>query len=281
MSLITPISGNRADSENKSYILGTGETAAMRLRLLHEVYGKSTESLLTTLGLQQGMRIADIGCGIGVVSRWMAENVGTQGSVVGVDISTAQLAIAQQDASLLGLTQLSFQQADVYDTGLPRGSFDMVYCRFLLCHLTQPEKALQEMYALLKPGGILLCDDLHLSSLHTDPPSAAYERMTKLMVGGGSHKGVDYNLGVKLHRLFRQVGFKNLQMQSDQPGYTVGECKRFWEYTFYEASADAIQAGIFTVEDVEKLKAELEAVAKDETIMVTQARKVQVWAKKI
>jgi SAM-dependent methyltransferase len=265
---------------SSQYVLVTGEAGAARLRLLHVVYGSSTEALLTDLGLVPGMSAADIGCGTGTVSRWLAGRVGGAGLVVGVDVSTAQLEVARRDAERQGLIQLQFQHADAYDTRLPRESFDFVYCRFLLCHLAQPERALAEMRALLKPNGALVCDDVDVASIFADPPSSAVERMRDLMLAVGAARGVDFRLGIRLHRLFRSTGLANPQVRFDQPVYAAGEEKRIWEYTFVEAAPAMIQAGLVRPAELEKLTQELVAVARDETIMVAQARKVQVWARK-
>jgi ubiquinone/menaquinone biosynthesis C-methylase UbiE len=270
-----------APSDGSSeYVLVTGEAGAARLRLLHDVYGGSTEALLAQLGLAPGMCAADIGCGIGTAARWMAERVGRQGAVVGVDVSTAQLEVARREGRRLNLPQLSFHHADAYDIRLPRESLDLVYCRFVLCHLAQPQRALRQMRALLKANGLLVCDDVDVASILADPPSSAVDRMRELMLAVGRSRGVDYCLGLRLHRLYREVGFADPQVRIDQPVYTTGEAKRFWEYTVLEAAPAMIEAGLTTPDELKRLSRELAAVARDETIMVAQARKVQVWARK-
>ena len=262
------------------YVLTTGEAGAARLRLLHEVYGASTEALLAEVGLGPGMRAVDIGCGIGTVARWMAGRVGPQGAAFGVDVSEAQLDVARREAQRQGYSHLQFVHADAYRTGLPRASFDVVYCRFLLCHLTEPERALREMIALLKPGGALVCDDVDVASIFADPPSDTVDRMRDLMRAVGVARGVDYCLGIRLHRLFRQLGLRHPQVRFDQPVYATGEGKRFWEYTVLEAGRAIIEARLATAVELEHLARELAAVAQDDGIIVAQARKVQVWARK-
>ena len=146
-------------AEVDRYVLGTGEAGADRLRILHRAYGPGTRRFLGLAGLKPGMRVADIGCGVGQVTVDLAELVGVKGHVVGVDVSRAQLAEAHRLAHQLQLANVSWVEASALSTRLPSGSFDLVYCRYLLLHLVEPEAALGEMHRLLRPGGILVCED--------------------------------------------------------------------------------------------------------------------------
>jgi 2-polyprenyl-3-methyl-5-hydroxy-6-metoxy-1,4-benzoquinol methylase len=72
------------------YILATGEAAASRLEMLEDIFGPHSRQLLGKAGLCKGLRVADIGCGTGLVSLWIATQVGAEGRVVGVDMSCEQ-----------------------------------------------------------------------------------------------------------------------------------------------------------------------------------------------
>jgi len=168
----------------------------------------------------------------------------------------------------------------VYQTPFPRASFDVVYCRFLLCHVGDPERGVREMHALLKPGGVLLCEDVDVGSVFCDPPSPGYARMRDLMIALGASRGVDYCLGPRLHRILRRVGFPDPQVRFDQPVFSRGTVKRFWELTFLEAVPAMVQAGLTDEREVRELAKVMSDVAMDETALVAQARKVQVWARK-
>src|SRR5258705_11960013 len=156
---------NRGD-----YVLATGESAGYRLRLLKSIYGTGAHELVKRAGIKLGMRVADIGCGVGMVTQLLGEMVGPDGEVVGIDFSGAQIAQAR---NLLpaNVSNVSFVKASATSTNLPGESFDLVYCRFLLIHLTEPDMALREMYRLLKPNGILVCEDGDLTSAGARAPS--------------------------------------------------------------------------------------------------------------
>jgi 2-polyprenyl-3-methyl-5-hydroxy-6-metoxy-1,4-benzoquinol methylase len=104
--------------------------------MLGEIFGPHSRELLARAGLTQGMRVADIGCGTGLVSLWIAAQLGAEGSATGVDMSGEQLRMAEKNAVAAALTNISFHQASAYDTNLPRTKFDLAYSRFLMCHLT-------------------------------------------------------------------------------------------------------------------------------------------------
>lgn len=134
------------------YYLHTGAAAAPRLGLLHAIFGPETEPSLRRAGIRPGMRVADIGCGVGHVTRFLADCVGASGSVSAVDGSEAQLDISRQPTSGTA-GRVDFVRASAYETSLPRGAYDIVCCRFLLCHLQRPLDAIDEMRALVRPGG--------------------------------------------------------------------------------------------------------------------------------
>src|SRR6185436_3070252 len=98
----------------EDYILATGDKEVERLRLLQAVYGPGTETSFGRVGLKAGMRVLEVGCGSGNMACWIGEQVGSTGSVVGIDNSAGQIAIAAQQAKSRGLANVEFKVADAY-----------------------------------------------------------------------------------------------------------------------------------------------------------------------
>jgi SAM-dependent methyltransferase len=263
---------------NGSYVLATGEAAAYRLRLLHGLYGPGTRQLLLAAGLRRGMHVADLGCGVGMVTALLAELVGPEGHVVGIDASGDQLAEARRRLDAAG-SCATLVQASAADTGLSPGSLDLVYCRFLLLHLTEPERALDEMLTLLKPGGLLVCEDGDLTSAGSQPPSAL-GAFADLFGRLGPHRGVDYTLGRRLFHLVLAAGFPAPEIQFNQPVLARGENKRLLELSVAEAGPAFVQAGLLTAEELERTVAEMRRLTADETVVAWMPRMAQVWARK-
>jgi ubiquinone/menaquinone biosynthesis C-methylase UbiE len=102
---------------------------------------------------QEGERILDVGCGGGATSRYMAEQVGSQGRVVGVDISAKILAVAKERSG--HLANLQFQVGDAQTIDLGEDVFDLVYSRFGVMFFQDIITAFTNLHRGLKPTGRL------------------------------------------------------------------------------------------------------------------------------
>jgi SAM-dependent methyltransferase len=260
------------------YVLATGDAAANRLRILHNIYGPGARELLLRAGIQRGMSVVDLGCGTGMVTQLLAELVGPTGEVIGVDYSAAQV---EQARELLpaDFTNVRFIEASATNTGLPREAFDLVYCRFLLIHLTQPEAALREMHELLKPEGIIACEDGDLTSAGSEPPSKLQE-FSNLFGALGPKWGVDYTLGRRLFHMVLRANFSQAEITMNQPVFSQGESKRLLELSVAEAGPSFVQAGLLTNEELTEMLAEMRRLNEDQTVLALMPRMSQVWAKK-
>jgi SAM-dependent methyltransferase len=261
------------------YSLATGRAAAGRLACLHRIYGPGTRELLALAGLRPGMRVADLGCGVGTVTELLAEIVGPEGHVVGVDLSAEQLDEARRRVESAGLTNTAFVRASASQTGLPRGSFDLVYCRFLLLHMPDPEDALREMRGLLKDGGVLVCEDGDLTSAGSEPASAL-DAFADLFARLGPTRGLDYTLGRRLYHLVGEAGFASASVRFNQPVVTRGDDKRLLEWSVAEAAGAFVDASLISADELERTIAEMERLVEDESVLAIMPRMSQVWAAK-
>jgi len=260
------------------YVLATGDAAANRLRILHNIYGPGARELLLRAGIQRGMSVVDLGCGVGMTTQLLAELVGPTGEVIGVDYSAAQV---EQARALLpaGLSNVRFVEASATDTGLPREAFDVVYCRFLLIHLQDPESALREMHGLLKPEGIMAIEDGDLTSASSEPRSRL-EEFSNLFGALGPQWGVDYTLGRRLFHLVLNAKFSQVGITFNQPVFSKGENKRLLELSVAEAGPSFVSAGLVSHKQLKETVAEMRRLGDDETVLAVMPRMSQVWARK-
>ena len=104
--------------------------------------------------LESGMRFLDCGCGPGTLTLGFARYV-APGETIGIDRETSQSVRAQRKAEQEGITNLRFEEGDVYGLAFEDESFDVVFASAVLGSLTDAAGVVREMTRVLKPGGII------------------------------------------------------------------------------------------------------------------------------
>jgi ubiquinone/menaquinone biosynthesis C-methylase UbiE len=112
-----------------------------------------TQHCVELLGLSTGERVIDIACGNGVGTFLAAKAVGESGSVVGVDYSHEMIKRADSNAKESAITNVKFERHRMEELNLPGETFDAALCVFGLMYGLPIEKAIREMYRVLRPGG--------------------------------------------------------------------------------------------------------------------------------
>jgi SAM-dependent methyltransferase len=261
------------------YSLATGEAAVRRLTALHRIYSPTGRRILLRAGLKPGMAVADFGCGVGATTRTLAEMVGSSGKVTGIDVSAAQLEQGRILCEKEGIANATFVEASATATGLPRNSFDLAYCRFLLLHLTDPEAGLREMLAVLKPGGVLVVEDGDLTSAGSQPVSAL-NWFADLFGRLGPTRSVDYTLANRLFHMVKAAGFPEPDIYIHQPAVARGEERYLLKWSVEEASSAFVGAGLVSGEEMKAILADMERDTNDPEILALMPRMSLVWGRK-
>jgi ubiquinone/menaquinone biosynthesis C-methylase UbiE len=237
-----------------NYVLPTGVKDASRLDLIHLVYSAVSYRGVQAAGIGPGMRVADIGCGTGTMTRWLAAQVGDLGVVSGIDIAPAQIDVAQSVTMSEGAAPIAYKVGSAYHPELEHGSYDLVFCRLVLCHLTDPYKAVSAMAQLLKPGGRLILVDMDLRSVFAMPSSPFYEHWHAVVVPQHEKNiGVDYSIGTRLAELMTQSSLLISALFIDQPAFQKGAEKHLWDITRRTAAPYLVAAETVTQVEVERL----------------------------
>jgi SAM-dependent methyltransferase len=261
------------------YPLATGADAVGRLNVLHRIYSPAGREVLLEAGLTAGMKVADFGCGPGTMTRMLASLVGPSGSVTGIDLHPAQLEQARQLCATDGLANTTFVAADASQTWLSRNQFDLVYCRFLLLHLMDPRACLQEMWRVLKPGGILVAEDGDLASACSVPPTAL-DAFADLFSRLGPIRGVDYSLANRLWHLVADAGFSITNLKIHQPAERAGLSGLLLKWSVEEAGSAFVEAGLITLDQLQRTITEMESAVNDPDVLALAPRMSLVSARK-
>ena len=206
-----------------AYALRGGKHGARRLDLLAQVMGRSTEALLDAAGVGPGMTAVDVGCGAGHVSRALAERVGPDGHVVGLDFDPVKLDTARRQARRAGLENVEYRVLDV-TTWIEPDSYDVVYGRFIVSHLAERETLVARMVAALRLHGVLVVEDIDFSGAFCQPTNPAYDRYCELYTRVVARKGGDANVGMELYRMCLDAGLSDGPRQPGpaDPGRPLG-----------------------------------------------------------
>ena len=122
------------------------------------------------LAAQPGERILDVGCGPGFYVRELLDEVGTSGSIVGVDASPDMLALARRRCD--GHDNVTFRQGNATALPVDDGDCDVVLCVQVMEYVPDPPAALAEFYRALRPGGRALVWDVDWATVwwHSEDP---------------------------------------------------------------------------------------------------------------
>lgn len=191
-----------------------GETAQLRA----ELSGKLTTVLdsrslaysqrrLAAL-LAKGMTVLDVGCGTGAITRGIAEAVGPNGRVVGIDNNPRLIERARQ--AHRGIPGLSFEQGDIYTLSY-ENAFDVVTSARVFIWLSDPLKALKGMIAAAAIGGRIVVTDYNHEKIVWEPqPPASMLSFYSAYLKWRSDAGMDNEVADHLPDMFQKCGLQEI-----------------------------------------------------------------------
>lgn len=208
--------------------------------------------------LEPHMNVLDCGCGPGGITLGLAALV-PQGQAVGVDIQAEQLELGRQRARERGLDNVQFKQASAYELPFEDNSFDAVLAHAILYHLGEPKKALEEIFRVLKPGGVLGIRDADVDGDVYHPQNPLLEQFWKLSEKVMSHNGGDLRFGRRHRQILREAGFVEIVGTSSCDSYGTPESTLSFSKYFGEAYLNQhreliLKQGWATAADLEAMR---------------------------
>ncbi|MBC2693581.1 MULTISPECIES: methyltransferase domain-containing protein [Pseudomonas] len=171
---------------------------------------------LVAPALLEGCRVLDLGSGSGRDCYVLAQVVGENGAVVGVDMTTEQLAVAKEyldyHTEQFGFSNVRFLEGYIEDLGalgLADAEFDVIVSNCVINLSPDKDSVLSEAYRLLKPGG-----ELYFSDIYADRRLPESLRQDEVLYGeclGGAMYWNDFE------NLARRYGFNDPRLVEDRP----------------------------------------------------------------
>lgn len=237
--------------------------------------------LLEFVPLQKGQNILDIATGTGLVAISAAQKVGSEGHVIGIDMSPGMLQQARLKVEAASLQNIELIEADANYINFSDNRFDAIFCCEAIFFLTDIPASLHSWYRFLKPEGFVA---------FTCPSETAYMapvyRSICARVLGISVPQIHEPLGTpaRCHNLLQQAGFRDIEIKIEPSGRyrQLRDDGASWKWINLNFKGNALVSNLsqsqldqFQVE----YKAELEKLATDQgvwedtTIFFVRARK--------
>lgn len=198
------------------YTLRLGGTELNRYRFMAANARAAEVDAWQAAGIDKGARIVDIGCGPGLPLLELAEAVGPEGRVVGVDQSEEARETAAALIAEAGIAHAEVRAGDAAATGLPEGEWDVVHLRHVLLH-NGPRIAeiLAHCFALARPGGHVYLNETDPTAMRFQvdlpPPAADLDRRYWQML---ADRGNDLSVGPHLGAYVTAAGFEVVHRQA-------------------------------------------------------------------
>jgi ubiquinone/menaquinone biosynthesis C-methylase UbiE len=196
-----------AQTRDGEYVMGHSPVEYERLEVQARVMEPLTDSMFRHAGITPGMRVLDIGCGVGDVSFLTRHFVGENGEVIGVDSDPGCVEVAKRRAAQQGLRNVRFEVVDFRQFASER-PFDAVVGRLILMYQGDRVAAIQHCLSLLRAEGLLALQDVLLesSATHSFPEIPLFHLYTHWCAEALRRGGAHVRNGVDLPRLFEQAG---------------------------------------------------------------------------
>lgn len=221
-----------------------------RLGLLESSRDPGTIARLKELGVGAGWRCLEVGAGRGSITRWLAEQVGSTGAVVALDIDTRFLDDMPGNVEVRAL--------DIREQGAEPGAYDLVHCRALLMHLPDPATVLARLAMALRSGGVLLAEEGDYGLYHYGghPDADALNEMSQKTFGAIGKAGIsNLYFGRTLPAMMAACGLELLGTEVDTRVSRPGEPHyEFTRATALASLAPLVDAGVMQEANAKRLE---------------------------
>lgn len=205
-------------TRDAEYTMGRTQSETDRLIKQSQLYDNVTRRFFLRSGITNGMKVLDVGSGAGDVAITLADFVGEEGSVIGVDVNPDILETAKTRADVEGYKNIEFIAGDIRTLALP-DDFDAVAGRLVLMYMADPAEALRYLITLVKPGGIVAFQEAEFSPYNSaiHPSTPLINNLVKWGQTVFKESGAHTEMGMDLYKAFVDAGLPEPILNFEAP----------------------------------------------------------------
>lgn len=196
-----------------------GAEAPERERLIRQAreLDRISERTLRDAGLRPGMRVLELGTGMGDVALLLARIVGPRGAVVGIERDPEMIAAARERLRQAELDTIRLIEADVATLELDEPGFDAAVGRLILMHCPDPVAVVRAAARHVHPGGVVCFQEYEMSLIAGHPPAPLWNATADLIRETFSRLGANPHMGFELLETFRGAGLPVPTLRLEAP----------------------------------------------------------------
>ena len=210
--------------------------------------------------LKPGLSVLDIGCGPGTITADLAARV-APGPVAAVDQSADVLGVARTEVQRRGLSNVSFETADVHRLDFSDGAFDVVHAHQVLQHVADPVAALGEMKRVCAPGGVVAARDADYAGFIWFPQLPALDLWRELYQRAARANRGEPDAGRRLLSWAQRAGFADVTPTASVWCYATPATRQWWGGMWADrilhsrVARDLLDLGLATTAQLEEISA--------------------------
>lgn len=194
--------------------------------------------------------VLEAGCGVGAQTVTLAKK-SPGARIISIDISKESLSEARRNVDAEGITNVEFQQGDIFNLAFEEKSFDHLFLCFVLEHLENPVEALTQLKKFIRPGGTVTVIEGDHGSVYFYPDNEDAHKAVNCQIELQKHAGGNALIGRELYPLLTRSGFKNCRVSprmvyvdSSKPGLVEGFTKNTFTAMIEGVREKALQKGL-------------------------------------
>ena len=254
-------------TKNTPYLHGFSKTEQDRLKTQAQF---AEQKVYQDIDFSRTEKLLEVGCGVGAQSEILLRRF-PKLNLTGIELNDAQLAVAKENLANSPFTDDRYElmKMDATKMSFQENTFDGAFLCWVLEHIPNPMKALNEVRRVLKPGSKVYITEVMNSSFFLEPYSPNLWKYWMAFNDFQYEQAGDPFVGAKLGNFLMALGFKDIETRvktwhyDNRRPHARKEIIEYWRDLLMSAKQTLIDHKVIDPEIADKAQAEMDEVTSD------------------